>query len=494
MEKLKRIYFLLILFLLQSFLCFSNDIFNKEIKFTLSPKRVKTFETFEKGIISFMSHSIYSKKPNYSGIIASNSNNSNDEKLLFKRVEYNDSAELNINYEIIDGSFLKLSISTRSTEYSIISKIEVTTNGNKFIVEPILKKMKNDFDNYFEKSIVDAIEFRFTSTYKPKNIIEGIWATDDGYKSIIISSKFSSNNNSESYNWISLLPNSLFETIGTIKNSSSSIYQFSYRIITQYNGSINFSNPLINKIMVIEKPIFEAEKYSYQTGERLVWIKVSSTSNEDMSRLSNTVNPIGTAFSIGENYIATNYHVIDELKNIYIKSSLLNDKLLLCNVIINDKINDISVLKVVDTSFKSIDSLPYNLATRNILLGEEVYAFGFPLNNLLGNGLKLTNGTINSKNGFQDNFSNFQFSANIYPGNSGGPLISKEAEVIGITVAKLKGTEMINYAIKIDYLLYLSKSVENYNFSNYFDSKKSFVSLPKSAELISKYIYNIYGN
>jgi S1-C subfamily serine protease len=127
-------------------------------------------------------------------------------------------------------------------------------------------------------------------------------------------------------------------------------------------------------------------------------------------------------------------------------------------------------------------------------LGEEVYAFGFPLNKLLGHDLKLTNGTVNSKNGFQGEFSKFQFSANIYPGNSGGPLVSKDAEVIGITVAKLKGTEMINYAIKIDYLLYLAKSIDGYNYSNYFDSKKQVTGLPNSAENISKYVFNICGN
>jgi hypothetical protein len=53
---------------------------------------------------------------------------------------------------------------------------------------------------------------------------------------------------------------------------------------------------------------------------------------------------------------------------------------------------------------------------------------------------------------------------------------------------------MINYAIKIDYLLYLAKSIDGYNYSNYFDSKKQVTGLPNSAENISKYVFNICGN
>ncbi len=288
--------------------------------------------------------------------------------------------------------------------------------------------------------------------------------------------------------------NSLFENIGTIKNSTDGVYQFSYKTISQYDASINTSIPPINKIVILNKLYFEVDKYSYETSNKAIWIKVSNSNSSQSLEVSKEINSIGTAFSIGEKYIATNYHVIDDLKNIYIKNSSESDKMMKCIVVISDKKNDISILKIADTNFVSIDSLPYNLSTRNIQLGEEVYAFGYPMNELLGNGLKVTNGTINSKNGFQDNFSNFQFSANIYPGNSGGPLISEDAEVIGITVAKLKVTEMISYAIKLDYLMYLAKSIDKYKYSNFFDSKKALVKLPKSAELISNCVFNIFGN
>lgn len=473
----------------------ANGIFSKEVKFTLTPVNVKTYTKFESGIVNFILTSAFSSKSKNRSFAALEPDNVNDQKLIFTQVPQRDSAEIFISYTIENESFLKLIISTKSTQYDVSCKIEVTTNGNTFLVEPILKKIKKDFRNYFEKAVVDAIEFRFTNIHNCTNSIEGIWATDDGLKSFIISSRPNISGKSESFNWISLMPNSLFETIGTIKNSTESIYQFSYRIINQHDGSINTYFPSLNKIIILNKIYFEVEKYSYDTSDKAIWIKVSKSGDILTDQNSTkTVNPIGTAFSVGEYFIATNFHVIDGLKNIYIKKSSQDESMLECKLVISDKKNDISILKVIDSTFIKRDSLPYNLATRNIQLGEEVYAFGYPLNKLLGNGLKVTNGTINSKNGFQDDFANFQFSANIYPGNSGGPLISKDAEVIGITVAKLKGTEMISYAIKLDYLFYLSKSIEGYKFSNFFDSNKALSSLPQSAELISNYVFNIYGN
>jgi S1-C subfamily serine protease len=474
---------------------FARGIFSKEIKYTLTPVNVRTFREFEKGIINYISKSAFmDKKSNYRGITAFESDNSRDKKLIFTQVEQKDSAEVFISYTIENDSFLNLIISTNSTQYDLSCKIEVTTNGNTFLTEPILKKIKKDFFDYFEKAVVDVIEFRFTNLHNCTNAIEGIWATDDGFKSFIISSKFNSNGKSESFNWISLMPNSLFENIGTIKNSTDGVYQFSYKTISQYDASINTSIPPINKIVILNKLYFEVDKYSYETSNKAIWIKVSNSNSSQSLEVSKEINSIGTAFSIGQNLLATNYHVVDELNSIYIRQPAPNDKLLKCKVVVSDRINDISILEVMDSCFKKFDSLPYNLTTRNVRLGEDVYAFGFPLNKKLGSDIKLTNGSVNSKNGFKGEFTNFQFSANIYPGNSGGPLISKDAEVIGITVSGLVGTEMINYAIKLDYLFYLAKSIDGYNYSNYFDSKKQLTGLPNSAENISKFVFNICGN
>ena len=49
------------------------------------------------------------------------------------------------------------------------------------------------------------------------------------------------------------------------------------------------------------------------------------------------------------------------------------------NVVRNDESNDLSIIKISDNSFKKLPSLPYNLQTRSVDVGTEVYALGYPM-------------------------------------------------------------------------------------------------------------------
>ncbi len=73
----------------------------------------------------------------------------------------------------------------------------------------------------------------------------------------------------------------------------------------------------------------------------------------------------------------------------------------------------------------------------------------------MGDEIKLTNGIISSKSGFQGDVTSYQISAPIQPGNSGGPLFDSNGNVVGIVNAKLTGAENASYAIKSSYLMNL---------------------------------------
>ena len=93
-----------------------------------------------------------------------------------------------------------------------------------------------------------------------------------------------------------------------------------------------------------------------------------------------------------------------------------------------------------------------------VRLGESVYVFGFPLTGILATSGNFTTGTVTAVSGLGDDTRLVQISAPVQPGNSGGPLLDKFGNVIGVIVSKLNALNIaattqdipqnVNFAIK----------------------------------------------
>ena len=116
------------------------------------------------------------------------------------------------------------------------------------------------------------------------------------------------------------------------------------------------------------------------------------------------------------------------------------------------------VIKIVDTNFNGLDNLQYNFKTRSSDVGTKIYAYGYPMAlSLMGKEIKVTDGMINSKTGFNGDITSYQISAPIQVGNSGGPLFDDKGSFIGINSSGL-GADVANnvgYTIKSSYVLNL---------------------------------------
>ena len=77
------------------------------------------------------------------------------------------------------------------------------------------------------------------------------------------------------------------------------------------------------------------------------------------------------------------------------------------------------------------------IADDDVLLGEDVFAFGFPLADVLGDALGFSRGSVSSLSGLHGDRVNFRMTAQVQPGNSGGPLVDASGRVVGVVVAKL---------------------------------------------------------
>lgn len=132
----------------------------------------------------------------------------------------------------------------------------------------------------------------------------------------------------------------------------------------------------------------------------------------------------GTGFYINEiGHIVTNFHVIEGCKYIYKDEELLK-------VIARDQINDLAILKGTNKNKK------YLLFEKELpKKGEEVLVSGYPFGKDFGDESKLTEGIISALQGMGNDYTRFQIDAAIQPGNSGGPVLNKKGNVIGVAVA-----------------------------------------------------------
>ncbi len=140
---------------------------------------------------------------------------------------------------------------------------------------------------------------------------------------------------------------------------------------------------------------------------------------------------VGTSFLIdGKGYLVTNYHVISKMKNIYVDNNK-GDSYSAEVVYIRQLAADLAILKITDTSYKTIANLPYSIKRGNSDLGEQFFTLGFPRNEIV-----YGEGYVSAKSGKDGDSLAYQLTVSANPGNSGGPVINKNGEIIGIITAK----------------------------------------------------------
>ena len=190
-------------------------------------------------------------------------------------------------------------------------------------------------------------------------------------------------------------------------------------------------------------------------------------------------------------YIITNHHVIEDADEIEVEF-ILNDEVQKFNaeIVQIDKTNDLAILKIFDMNFDGVEELPYNFKTRSSDVGTKVYAFGYPMAlSIMGKEMKVTDGMISSKTGFDGNITTYQITAPIQGGNSGGPLFDEKGNLIGINSSGIRKdiADNVAYSIKTSYVLnlidILPKSIE-------LPSNTKLESLPLTEQIkeISKYV------
>lgn len=166
-------------------------------------------------------------------------------------------------------------------------------------------------------------------------------------------------------------------------------------------------------------------------------------------------------FLTTDGIIGTNAHLLNNVNHIEISiSNEIGNFTYKAKAILVDSKNDVALIKIDDSLFKGLSSIPYGISEKADI-GEKVFTIGYPLETVMGANYKVNDGIISAKTGMADDVRYYQISIPLQPGNSGGPLFDKSGNIIGITSSGLKSkgnapqVENVNYAIKSSYLMSL---------------------------------------
>jgi len=208
---------------------------------------------------------------------------------------------------------------------------------------------------------------------------------------------------------------------------------------TVFNAEEDKANPVTKGLPVI----FDAPKTE----------KTSSKSNDKVSKASKNDARQGTGFSIGKKgYVLTSYHLVSEAKAVQVKGIGGDFSMLYgADVVQYDSDLDLALLKIKNPNI-SFDSIPYILSSETNAPETKSFILGYPLKADTGEIIKMTEGTVTSKNGYKGTLSQYSFSKPVEAGNSGSPLFNEKGDVIGIINTKWGSSEEASYAVKSQYI------------------------------------------
>ncbi len=170
---------------------------------------------------------------------------------------------------------------------------------------------------------------------------------------------------------------------------------------------------------------------------------IQNINNNDKSNKESTPTHFGaTGFLLTKDgYVVTNYHVVNGADSIQLQNN--KGRAFRAEIIHTDAEKDLAILRIVDSSFRNTKVIPYTFKKQLTDVGEDIYTIGFPRDEAV-----YGQGYLSSNTGYAGDTIAYQISIPVNPGNSGGPVLDAQGNVVGIISGKQKGIDGAAFAIK----------------------------------------------
>jgi S1-C subfamily serine protease len=229
-------------------------------------------------------------------------------------------------------------------------------------------------------------------------------------------------------------------------NNEDFYLKFSDGFMSIYENTNNVTAEFLKLYPAVDENLESAPQYIPPTGV--------VSANQSASPTAT-----GSGIFVSDKVVVTNHHVISGARKIdVIIKDGNNVSTYTAKVLSTDKTNDLALISIEDEKFAGIGTLPFAISIRTRDVGTSIFTMGYPMATYMGEEVKITDGIINSKTGYDGDIVTYQISAPIQPGSSGGPLFDKAGYLIGITNAGIREAQNVGYAIKGSYLCNLIES------------------------------------
>lgn len=200
-------------------------------------------------------------------------------------------------------------------------------------------------------------------------------------------------------------------------------------------------------------------------------------------------NFMGTGFAINsKGYFITSLHLVRGCDSIFIGNKSIERAG--ARIVHTDTKLDIAILKIDSVSLLNWKELPYSFKSNSSDLGEKIFTLGYPAQDIV-----YGEGSISSESKNGDT-SMYQISIPVNPGNSGGPLMDEQGNVIGVVSGKKSNAEGTGFAAKAQYIDEVLNNITDEELKKELTLSKrnNIKNLKRSEQIkrISPFVFNVY--
>lgn len=198
----------------------------------------------------------------------------------------------------------------------------------------------------------------------------------------------------------------------------------------------------------------------------------------------------GTGFAINnKGYFITSFHMVKNADSVFVTNNVLDRAS--AKLIISEPSLDIAIYKIDNIDILKDLAFPFSFKDNTSEIGDKIFTLGYPRRDAV-----YGEGALSSMTGFNNDTTMYQISIPVNPGNSGGPLMDEQGNIIGVIRGKQSSAEATGFAIKSNFIKQTINKLENDSLKKDMAlvTKKSNLKGLKRSEQIKKiqpFVFNV---